>query len=103
MQNEKDRFRKTREEYQAREILTVLAHNVFNGRAHDGVLADILHQVALGGAGPQIRNVLNQMEQLGLVRTQEIDKHVVVELTEQGERVANGDDKCAGVALFQRS
>ena len=102
MQNEKDRFRKTREEYQAREILAVLNHDIFNGCAHDGVIADLLQQVALGGANAQIRNVLSQMEQLGLVQTQEVNKHVVVELTEQGERVANGDEKCNGVAPFKR-
>lgn len=102
MSNEQELLRKIREEHQARKILEILIHPVFNGRTNDGIIADALEAFALGGIPAQVRTIIGRMETLDVVRTEKNDHCIIVQLTGRGERVAEGKEPCEGVARFVR-
>lgn len=98
--NDFDPLPKILREYQALTILRALVHPAFNRNATDGMLYQCLERMGQYCSRGAVRALLDEMEQIGLLNMRKVEDCVVATLTEKGERVALGKDRCDGVAVF---
>ncbi|MFB9947337.1 hypothetical protein ACFFP0_00685 [Rhizobium puerariae] len=96
--NEKDLMRKIKTEYQKLEILRGLADDSNNGH----ILAELLERYGMYANGDQIAMLVNSLESLGLVRSEQIGEYLTIHLTGDGERVAQGKHFVEGIARPDR-
>ena len=87
--NEVPDARRIREEHRALAILRALQRlPCFS--CNDSLIADILGLLALSGTAPEIREVVNGLERLGLVIIERTDPLLVFRLTQKGDETAKG-------------
>lgn len=98
MSNEEEIFRQLKKEQQALQILAVLLMPAANGCSNDVLLGSYLERCGLYALPEELRGVLDMLERCALVRTKSVDAFLVVELTDAGERVAQGKQCVVGIA-----
>lgn len=104
--NQQDPFRQIREDEQALQILRLLMHDAFGGHGSNRVIGACLEEIGLYGSPAHIRGILQRLEAQGLLRSKNVEgydeSHLVVSVTDAGERVALGKDVAEGVARPSR-
>lgn len=95
--NEEDVFRKAKSEYQALQILQLLMLPAACGRSNDSILGTCLDKCGMYGAPEEILGVISFLERSGLVSTNKVFDNVIVAITDEGERVAEGKQLVDGV------
>lgn len=98
--NDFDFLPKILREHQTLTILRTMVHPAFNRSATDGMLYQCLERMGQYCSRGAVRALLDHMEQIGLLNTRKVEDCVVATLTEKGERVALGKDRCEGVAVY---
>lgn len=88
-------------EHRALAVLTALRDEP-PGISNSLVLESWLHHIALCISGEDLRTCLEMLDREGLIRMRTIDDLLIAELTEKGERVANGEERVEGVARPSR-
>ncbi|MBN9233556.1 MULTISPECIES: hypothetical protein [Phyllobacteriaceae] len=104
--NEIDPFTHIREEEQALQVLRILLHDAFGGHGSNRTIGACLEEIGLYGSPTQIREILQRLEAQGLLRSRTVEgydeAHLIVSLTDEGERVARGKQMADGVARPSR-
>jgi hypothetical protein len=104
--NEIDSFTRIRKEEQALQILRNLLHEAFGGHGSNRTIGACLEEIGLYGSATQIRETLQRLEAQGLLRSRTVEgydeSHLIVSLTDEGERVARGKQAAEGVARPSR-
>lgn len=103
MKNSEPDYQRIKRSLRHLEILRCLQINEPNGRSNDQILIRYLDRLALGGSTLEVRASIGELEQIGVVRTETVDEYVVVQLTDQGVRVASGEEVAEGVARPART
>lgn len=82
-------MRKLRGEHRALAILRAL-QDLPCLSCNDSLITDFLGSLALSGTTPEIREVVNGLERLGLVIIERTDPLLVFKLTQKGDETAKG-------------